>query len=194
MKYVFILFSLIVIVSCQNPYKTKETKSENTMDVKKETFGKVENQEVFLYTLSNNNGMIVKITNYGGIVTSIIVPDKDGNFDDVVMGYNKFEGYLNNDPYFGAIVGRYANRIAKGKFTIDGIEYILATNNGPNHLHGGLKAFDKVVWNAVEFKDKEVVGIKLHYLSKDGEEGYPGNLDAFVTYTLTNQYEVKLDY
>ncbi len=98
---------------------TRETKSENTMDVKKEIFGKVDNKEIFLYTLSNDNGMIVKIMNYGGIVTSIVVPDKDGNFDDVVLGYDKFEGYLENDPYFGAIVGRYANRIANGKFTLE---------------------------------------------------------------------------
>lgn len=194
MKYLLVFLSFIALTSCQNPNKKKETKSENRMNVKKEIFGNIDEKEVFLYTLTNKNGMVVKITNFGGIVTSIIVPDKNGNFDDVVLGYDKLEGYLENDPYFGAIVGRYANRIAKGKFTLDGTEYTLATNNGPNHLHGGIKGFDKVIWDGEEFKDEEVVGIKLHYLSKDGEEGYPGNLKVLLTYTLTNDNELQIEY
>lgn len=145
------------------------------------------------YTLKNKNGMEVKFTNYGAIVTSIKVPDREGHFADVALGYGSVEGYINaiDRPYFGAIVGRYGNRIAKGKFTIDGKEYSLKTNNGENHLHGGLMGFDKVVWNG------EVVGknaVRFSYLAKDGEEGYPGNLSVQVTYTLTDDNELRIDY
>jgi len=144
------------------------------------------------FTLKNKNGMVVKITNYGATITSIVVPDRDGNMADVAMGYDSVEGYINaiNRPYFGAVVGRYGNRIAKGKFSIDGSEYTLATNNGENHLHGGYMGFDKVVWDA------EVVdnGVKMSYLAKDGEEGYPGNLTLSVTYTLTDDNEIVMHY
>jgi len=144
------------------------------------------------FTLQNKNGMVVKITNYGATITSIVVPDRDGNMADVAMGYDSVEGYINaiNRPYFGAVVGRYGNRIAKGKFSIDGSEYTLATNNGENHLHGGYMGFDKVVWDA------EVVdnGVKMSYLAKDGEEGYPGNLTLSVTYTLTDDNEIVMHY
>jgi aldose 1-epimerase len=191
-----ILITGIFASSCnngQNPEsKTKE--KESSMSIKKEPFGKVDNKEVFLYILKNENGMVVKITNYGGIVTSISAPDKTGKFDDVVLGYDNLDGYLKETPYFGAIVGRYGNRIAKGSFTINGKKYSLAINNGPNSLHGGIKGFDKVVWDAEQFEKKDGVGIKLHYLSKDGEEGYPGNLDTYVTYTLTNDNELRIDY
>ncbi len=191
-----ILITGIFASSCnngQNPEsKTKE--KESSMSIKKEPFGKVDNKEVFLYILKNENGMVVKITNYGGIVTSILAPDKTGKFDDVVLGYDNLNGYLKETPYFGAIVGRYGNRIAKGSFTIDGKKYSLAINNDPNSLHGGIKGFDKVVWDAEQFEKKDGVGIKLHYLSKDGEEGYPGNLDTYVTYTLTNDNELRIDY
>ncbi len=144
------------------------------------------------YTLKNKNGMVVKITNYGATITSIIVPDRDGNMADVALGYNSVEGYINaiDRPYFGAVVGRYGNRIAKGKFSIDGTEYELATNNGENHLHGGNMGFDKVVWNA-EIVDN---GVKFSYLAKDGEEGYPGNLKLSVTYTLTDDNEIVMHY
>lgn len=167
---------------------------EQKMQIDKTIFGKIENREVYLYTLINQNGMIVRITNYGGIVTSIAVPDKKGHFDDVVLGYDKLDAYLENTPYFGAIVGRYANRIAKGEFTLDEITYKLAINNGPNHLHGGIKAFDKVIWDAKTFESDSELGLKLHYLSKDGEEGYPGNLDITVNYSLTNNNELRIDY
>ncbi len=191
-----ILITGIFASSCnngQNPEsKTKE--KESSMSIKKEPFGKVDNKEVFLYILKNENGMVVKITNYGGIVTSILAPDKIGKFDDVVLGYDNLNGYLKETPYFGAIVGRYGNRIAKGSFTIDGKKYSLAINNGPNSLHGGIKGFDKVVWDAEKFETKDGVGIKLHYLSKDNEEGYPGNLDVYVTYTLSNENELKINY
>ena len=146
-----------------------------------------------LYTLKNKAGMEVKLTNYGAIITSIKIADRDGTFADIALGYNDVSGYMNavDKPYFGAVVGRYGNRIAKGKFTLDGEEYELATNNGENHLHGGVIGLDKVVWDA------EVVGknaVRFTYLAKDGEEGYPGNLQIAVTYTLTEENELKLDY
>jgi len=144
------------------------------------------------YTLKNDSGMVVKITNYGATITSIVVPDRDGNMADVALGYDNVEGYINaiDRPYFGAVVGRYGNRIAKGTFSIDGIEYELATNNGDNHLHGGNMGFDKVVWDAEPVED----GVKLSYLAKDGEEGYPGNLMLSVTYTLTDDNEIVMHY
>lgn len=144
------------------------------------------------YTLKNESGMVVKITNYGATITSIIVPDRDGNMADVALGYNTVEGYINaiDRPYFGAVVGRYGNRIAAGRFSIDGTEYELATNNGENHLHGGNLGFDKVVWDA-EFIEG---GVRLSYLAKDGEEGYPGNLKLSVTYTLTDDNEIVMHY
>jgi aldose 1-epimerase len=149
--------------------------------------------EIRLYTLKNKAGTIVKITNYGATVTSIVTADRDGRMADIALGYNDVSGYMNavDKPYFGSIVGRYGNRIAKGKFVIDGTEYILATNNGENHLHGGVIGFDKVVWDA------EIVGgnaARFSYLAKDGEEGYPGNLQIAVTYTLTDKNELKIDY
>ena len=163
--------------------------------VTKESFGKTaDGQQVDLYTLHNTRGAEAKITNYGAIVTSLKVADRNGKFDDVVLGFNDFDSYLKNDPYFGAIVGRYGNRIAKGRFTLNGVEYKLATNNGENHLHGGIKGFDKVVWTAHEMKSPAGPAVVLTYLSKDGEEGYPGNLNVRVVYTLTNNNELKIDY
>ena len=149
-----------------------------------------------LYTLSNESGMTVKITNYGAIVTSIVVPDRDGNRADVVLGYNRVEDYINavDKPYFGAVVGRYGNRIAKGSFTLDGETYTLATNNNENHLHGGIIGFDKVVWDAKFVGSGDWSGVELSYLAKDGEEGYPGNLNLKVTYKLTNENELMVDY
>ncbi len=149
-----------------------------------------------LYTLKNQNGVEVKITNYGAIVTSIVVPDKNGKMADIALGYNRVEDYMNavDKPYFGAIVGRYGNRIARGQFTIDGETYQLAVNNGENHLHGGIIGFDKVVWNAEPVEGKNSSGLELTYLAKDGEEGYPGNLNVTVTYTLNDENELKVDY
>jgi aldose 1-epimerase len=191
-----ILTAGILLTSCSSGTKpaNKSNEKESSMSITKKPFGKVDGKEVYLFTLKNKNGMIVKITNYGGIVTSILTPDRNGRFDDVVLGYDNLDGYLKDTPYFGALVGRYANRIANGKFTIDGKEYSLAINNGPNSLHGGIKGFDKVVWDAEQFETGNGAGVKLHYLSKDGEEGYPGNLDIYVTYTLTNDNELKIDY
>jgi aldose 1-epimerase len=153
--------------------------------IKKIHFGTIDNKEVFLFTLDNQNGLQVKITNYGGIITSIMVPDKNGKIGDVVLGYDSLSQYVaNNSPYFGAVVGRYANRIARGRFTLDGKSYQLAVNNGKNTLHGGLKGFDKVVWDVQENRDSSKNELVLTYTSKDGEEGYPGNLNVKVTYTL----------
>jgi len=165
------------------------------MNIKKEAFGKTaDDKNVNLYTLTNANGLKAKITNYGAIVTSLQVPDRNGNLADIVLGYDTIDEYIKASPYFGAIVGRYGNRIAKGKFTLNGIEYSLATNDGENHLHGGIKGFDKVVWNAEPMQDDNGVSLKLTYLSKDGEEGYPGNLNCTVIYTMTNNDELKISY
>jgi len=151
-------------------------------------------QAVRLYTLRNTQGMTAEIMTYGAIVVSLTAPDKDGNFDDVVLGYDNLADYIKVSPYFGAIVGRYGNRIGKGKFTLDGTTYTLATNDGENHLHGGLKGFDKVVWDDEPVDRSDAVGVKLSYWSKDGEEGYPGNLKVSVTYLLTNRNELRIEY
>src|SRR5262249_33712818 len=135
-----------------------------------------------------------KIISYGGIVISLRVPDRDGKLDDIVLGYNNLDGYLKSTPYFGAIIGRYGNRIAKGQFTLDGNAYKLATNNGPNHLHGGVKGFDKVVWKGESFKNADGVGVIFTRDSPDGEEGYPGTLKSRVTYTLNDKDELVVDY
>lgn len=149
-----------------------------------------------LYTFKNKSGMQVKITNYGAIVTSILVPDRNGKLGDITLGYDRVEDYINavDKPYFGAIVGRYGNRIAKGEFVIDGETYSLATNNSPNHLHGGVVGFDKVVWDAELVGGKGWSGLELSYLAKDKEEGYPGNLSIKVTYKLTDANELIVDY
>ncbi|MGB2403565.1 MAG: aldose epimerase family protein [Akkermansiaceae bacterium] len=149
-----------------------------------------------LYTLKNNVGTEVKVTNYGAIITSIVVPDREGRFDDIVLGYDRVEDYMNavDKPYFGAVVGRYGNRIAKGQFTLDGETYTLAINNPPNHLHGGVIGFDKVVWDAKPIQGKDFTGLELTYLAKDGEEGYPGNLAVTVRYKLNEANELEVEY
>ena len=164
--------------------------------IDKQVFGKTDDgTAVDIYTLKNASGAEVRITNYGGIVVSLKVPDKNGKFDDVVLGYDNLDGYLkNNSPYMGALIGRYANRIAKGKFSLNGKEYQLAVNNGANHLHGGVKGFDKVIWSAKPLRVANGAALKLTYVSKDGEENYPGNLTATVTYTLTDANELRIDY
>jgi aldose 1-epimerase len=163
--------------------------------VRKQAFGKTaEGTPVDLYTLANRQGMEAAITNYGGIVVSLKTPDRTGKPADVVLGFDTLEGYLQRHPYFGAIIGRYGNRIARGTFSLNGVTYKLARNNGENHLHGGIKGFDKVVWKAKEVTDAEGPGVVLSYLSKDGEEGYPGNLLVQVIYTLTDSNELRIDY
>lgn len=161
--------------------------------IKEESFKYTHNgKETALYTLKNKNGLVAQITNYGAIIVSIFVPDKNGNFVDIALGYDTIQEYVNgNGPFMGAVVGRCANRIAKGKFTLEGKEYSLAVNNGPNHLHGGNKGFDKVVWDVTKSSSSMV---ELSYFSKDGEESYPGNVNAKVTYTLTDENELRMDY
>jgi aldose 1-epimerase len=162
--------------------------------VEKRDFGRTpQGTPVELYVLTNGK-MTVKIMTYGGIITELDVPDRDGKPGDVVLGFDTLDGYLAGHPYFGAVIGRVANRIAKGRFTLDGREYSLAVNNGPNSLHGGLKGFDKVVWKGEDVSGPAGAAVKLTYLSKDGEEGYPGNLSVSVTYTLTAEDELKIDY
>jgi aldose 1-epimerase len=195
-KIIFIIsMALLAItaISCKQkqPLKTNQIK----MKITKESYGILpDSTEVNLFTMTNQHGIRMKVTNYGGIITSLEVPGRNGELADIVLGYDNLDGYLKMTPYFGAIVGRYGNRIAKGKFILDGKEYLLARNNGENHLHGGIKGFDKVVWDAQEFKDTSKVGLMLHYLSRDGEEGYPGNLDITVSYSLTNNNELRIDY
>ena len=164
--------------------------------VTKQTFGKTSTGEnIDLYILRNARGMETKITNYGGIVVSLTAPDRNGTFADVVLGFSDLDSYLTkNDPYLGALIGRYGNRIAKGRFKLNGVEYKLAVNNGENHLHGGIKGFDKVVWTGRELRTKAGPAVVLTYLSKDREEGYPGNLRVRVVYTLTNNNELKIQY
>lgn len=170
-------------------------KEVQKLSIEKQLYGKMEDGTVIdQYSLTNVNRVKVNIINYGGIITSILVPDKNGNLGDIVLGYDNLEQYVKNNPYFGCIVGRYGNRIAKGKFMLNEKSYTLATNNAPNHLHGGLKGFDKVVWAAKEIKTEDAAGVELSYLSKDGEEGYPGNLSVIVRYTLTNDNALHIDY
>lgn len=148
-------------------------------------------QEIYEYTLTNASSIEVRVINYGGIITSLKTSDKNGVLEDIVLGHDSLSGYLKATPYFGAIVGRYGNRIANGKFTLDGKEYSLAQNDHGQHLHGGVSGFDKVFWNIEPLNDKS---LKLTYLSKDMEEGYPGNLNIEVIYTLTDNNELKIDY
>ena len=189
----FLLTALVglAIFSCS------KTKNEEKMisTISKEAFGQLpDGQQADLYTLTNANGMTVNITNYGGIITKLTAPDKNGEWADVVLGFDSLAPYLSGHPFFGALVGRYGNRIAKGKFKLNGQEYSLAINNGPNALHGGTKGFDKVIWKATEIKQDSVVGLQLEYTSKDMEEGYPGNLTVKVVYTLDNENALTIDY
>ena len=191
------VFFAAAIFSCNSSPKISETKSDtvntnNDASQSVQSYGNVDGQEVKQYTLTNASGTVVKILNYGGYITNIMVPDKAGVKEDVVLGFDSLSGYLQQgNPFMGCIVGRYANRIAKGKFTLDGKTYQLATNNNGNSLHGGLKGFDKAVWASQQQGDGSLV---LTYTSKDGEEGYPGNLQVQVTYSLTPANELKIDY
>ena len=162
--------------------------------VTSESFGEVDGRAVERYTLTNDNGMSVSILTYGAIVQSIIVPDRAGTMGDVALGFDTIEEYVEQSPYFGAIVGRYANRIAEGRFELDGETYELAINNEPNSLHGGEKGFDKVIWTAEEFDNPDGPSLALSYTSPDGEEGYPGTLDVTVLYTVTRNNELRIEY
>ncbi len=172
---------------------TTETKSD--MSLEKTAFGKTEDgQEVNLYTITNKNGLVLKLINYGATIIAVETPDKNGKLANITLSFPTLAGYTQRHPYFGSTVGRYGNRIAKGKFKLGDEEYTLATNNGPNHLHGGEKGFDAVVWQAEEVKTENSTGVKFSYTSKDGEEGYPGKLDTTVTYSLTNDDQLMMEY
>lgn len=165
------------------------------MTVTEAPFGKTPaGKAVSLYTLKNANGMRVQLTNYGAIVVRVDVPDRAGKMANVNLGFDSLDGYLRGHPFFGATVGRYCNRIAQGRFTLDGREYTLATNNGPNHLHGGEVGFDKVVWTAEKIENPGQVGIKFTHRSPDGDEGYPGNLDVIATYALNDANELSVEF
>jgi aldose 1-epimerase len=167
----------------------------STGHIDKQPFGTMATGEpVDIYTLRNDNGAEARIMTYGGIVVSLKMPDKNGHFDDVVLGYDNLDSYVKNSPYFGALVGRYGNRIAGAKFTLDGTTYTLAANDGPNTLHGGLKGFDKRIWSAHASESTNGPQLVLHYLSKDGEEGFPGNLDVTATFTLMHDNALRLEY
>jgi len=163
--------------------------------VKKAAFGTTpDGKSVDLYTLTNAQGMEICVMTYGGVIVSLKVPDRKGQLGDVVLGFENLEGYSPKVPYFGALIGRYGNRIGNAKFTLDGKEYTLAKNDGPNSLHGGIRGFDKVVWQGEPLERKDDVGVILKYTSPDGEEGYPGTLHATVTYTLNDKNELEIDY
>lgn len=198
----FLILSLALLnFNCKTEKKKGLSKEEISEDLKemptiqKSTYGTTpEGERVDLYTLKNSNGVTVDIITYGGIITSLKVPNKQGDFENIVLGYDSLDLYVEKNPFFGALVGRYGNRIADAKFTLEGVTYSLAKNNGDNHLHGGKKGFDKVVWKASEEKEEDFVALKLSYISKDMEEGYPGNLDVWVTYILTNDDILKVLY
>jgi aldose 1-epimerase len=171
------------------------TPTRGAPSISKDFFGTTpDGIDVYRYSLTNANGMQVAILTYGGIIQSIMVPDRHGALGNVALGFDNLDDYVTSNPYFGCITGRYANRIAEGRFTLDGTTYQLATNNGPNHLHGGDKGFDKYVWEATEIRARKSVGLKLSRVSPDGEEGYPGTLTVDVTYTLTNKNALRMDY
>jgi aldose 1-epimerase len=183
----------------QQPQSQQQTQTQPKGKITSEPFGTTkEGTHVELYTLRNAKGAEAKITNYGGIVVALRVPDRNGQPGDVVLGFDNLDGYTSpayakSNPYFGALIGRYGNRIGKARFTLGGKEYKLAANNGPNHLHGGVKGFDKVIWEARPI-DGDEPALELKYLSKDGEEAYPGNLNVTAVYTLTNDNALKVDF
>ena len=199
-KSFFAISFMFTAAGCNNNTTEKTTVTENdsvttttTMLPSAAGFQQtIDNKKTGLYVLKNSNGMQAAITNFGGRLVSLLVPDKDGKLTDVVIGFDSVQQYqASTEPYFGATIGRYGNRIAKGKFTLDGKQYSLATNNGTNTLHGGKKGFQYVVWDAKQTGDSV---LELTYLAKDMEEGYPGNLQVKVIYTLTKANELKLDY
>ncbi|WP_234868261.1 aldose epimerase family protein [Flavihumibacter fluminis] len=196
MKWMSILATAAALsmgsAACNNESK-EEQPAKPQAGISKQAWGAANGQPVDLYTLRNSKGTVVTITNYGGIVTSFLAKDKNDSVASVVVGFDSIEPYLLSHPYFGSIIGRYGNRIGAGKFSIGNKNYTLATNNGANHLHGGVVGFDKVIWTAAPVVDS-LPSLKLSYLSKDGEEGYPGNLQVTVTYTLTEEDGLKIQY
>ncbi|MFV0540904.1 MAG: aldose epimerase family protein [Aestuariibaculum sp.] len=195
----FLLISMgLLNVQCKSETKREEGKPETPeqlVSIAKVPFGVTSDSvAVDRYILKNKKGMEIRIITFGGIITHWTAPDKNNNYQDIVLGYETLKPYETNPTFFGALIGRFGNRIAKGKFTLNGTEYQLAANDGSNHLHGGVKGFDKVVWTASEKQTDSTASLILSYLSKDMEEGYPGNLNTQVTYTLNNNNELKVDY
>lgn len=195
-RFVLTITAAGCILSCSG---NRQDRQKTKAGIVKEPFSEFQGQPVERYTLTNSNGVVMKVITYGGIITELHVPDRNGVMGDVVLGFDNLTDYLSpeytkNNPYFGAIIGRFCTRIAKGKFTLDGVEYTLATNDGENHLHGGVTGFNAVIWDAIPAENAEGVALELSYTSKDGEEGYPGNLHITVTYTLTDADELKIDY
>ncbi len=177
------------------PPPTSQPATAPSASIQKSDFGTTpDGAHVDLYTLTNRRGMVAKIATYGATLTQLLVPDRDGKIADVTLGFDNLKQYETQSPYFGATIGRYGNRIAKGTFELDGKTYTLATNNGPNHLHGGMKGFDKKVWAAAPSDSPDGPSLKLTCQSPDGEEGYPGTLDVAVTYTLTDADALRIDY
>jgi len=195
MQIAYMSLTILSTVACILFLMGCATTPPSHSQITRESFGRTkEGTSVDLFTLRNSKGMEARICNYGGIVVSLKVPDRHGKMEDVVLGYDHLDGYLTNNPFFGCLVGRYGNRIAGGKFVLEGKEYKLAVNNGPNALHGGLKGFDKVAWEPSVRTSPEGASLQLKYLSKDGEEGYPGNLSVTATYTVTEDNGLRLDY
>jgi len=164
------------------------------MKVTKEIFGKLDEKEIELFTVENSAGLSLKIMTYGASTTSLETPDRNGKLENILLSLDSLKDYLGTRSFFGAITGRYANRIAKGKFFLDGKSYQLTKNDDPNHIHGGFKGFDQVVWEGKSFQEETSAGVVLSYVSSDGEEGYPGTLSVKVTYTLTESNEMRIDY
>ena len=191
MKNIYFLLLLFLITTCENI----KNNNMSLVTIKKQSFGKtVDGNEVHQYILKNKKGMEISVINYGGIITSWKAKDRDGIYQDIVLGFDNIYDYETKNPYFGALIGRYGNRIAKGKFSIDDKNYNLATNNDVNHLHGGFKGFDKVLWDVDEILGDLSASLVLKYMSSDMEEGYPGNLNVKVIYTLNNNDELSVIY
>ena len=192
------LFAVCVgvwVMGCSGKTEQSQHDEPGKGTVTKELFGKLpDGTDVYLYTLSNGKGMTVKATPYGGIITSIVTPDKNGSPGDVVLGFDSLSRYLSRHPHLGPLIGRYSGYVAGGKFSIEGVEYQLTTNAGGNHLHGGSNAFDKALWNATEIQTPEGPGLQLKYTSPEGEEGYPGTLQVTVTYVVTYDNSLRIDY
>ena len=187
--------SLLPVALCAAAVLLCGTGARGQAGVRKAGFGRTaDGQDVDIYTLTNRGGAEARVITYGGAVVSLKVPDRRGHLDDVVLGFDRLEDYQRQTFYIGALIGRYGNRIARGRFTLGGVEYKLATNNPPNHLHGGVRGFDKVVWKARPLAARGGAALELTYLSRDGEEGYPGNLSVRVVYTLTARNELRIDY
>ncbi|ROT99642.1 galactose mutarotase [Marinobacter sp. R17] len=200
MKWMIASAPWVLAAAISGPALAADNPASMTDAVKTSVFGTLpDGREARLYRFSNAHGIEMAVTNYGGIIVSLRTPDSDGDVDDIVLGFDSLDGYLSrayqtSNPYFGALIGRYGNRIAGGEFTLDGKTYTLAKNNGPNHLHGGNKGFNQVLWDAKPFSNDTGTGVILSYTSADGEEGYPGKLDVTVTYTLSDQDTLSVEY